>query len=270
MSLSHLLPVALLALCAMAVAMATAWLVQRKTGATGWVDVIWTSSTGLVALVLSLLPLADTSLVWRQAGVAAAAALWALRLGAHLFARTRKHGDDLRYRALLNEWGMQAQRRMFWQLQAQAAVGALLALSAALAAHLPARELQLQDLLGLAIAGCALLGETTADRQLRRAPRGAVCATGWWAWSRHPNYFFEWLYWASFPVIAIGYPGGWLAIAAPLVMYWALVYVSGIPPLEAHMIRSRGAAYVHYQASTSPFFPLPPGLYRRKMPAVNS
>jgi steroid 5-alpha reductase family enzyme len=42
-------------------------------------------------------------------------------------------------------------------------------------------------------------------------------------------------------------------------MYWLLAHVSGIPPLEEHMVATRGAAYRAYQSRTSAFFPLPPG-----------
>jgi steroid 5-alpha reductase family enzyme len=42
-------------------------------------------------------------------------------------------------------------------------------------------------------------------------------------------------------------------------MYWILVYVTGIPPLEEQMLRSRGDRYRAYQSRTSKFFPLPPG-----------
>ncbi len=40
-------------------------------------------------------------------------------------------------------------------------------------------------------------------------------------------------------------------------MYWLLVHVSGIPLLEAQMLRSRGAAYAAYQARTRLFLPFP-------------
>jgi steroid 5-alpha reductase family enzyme len=55
-------------------------------------------------------------------------------------------------------------------------------------------------------------------------------------------------------------PRLWLAAAllAPVFMYWILVHVTGIPPLEQQMLRSRGARYRDYQSRTSAFFPLPP------------
>ena len=49
-----------------------------------------------------------------------------------------------------------------------------------------------------------------------------------------------------------------LALIAPALIYWLLVHASGIPPLEAHMLRSRGVAFRAYMARVSPFFPLPP------------
>jgi len=155
---------------------------------------------------------------------------------------------------------------MFWFLQSQAAVGVLLALSIALAAHNPHPGPRLQDVAGALLLVLAIVGEATADRQLGRfkadpANRGAVCDVGLWHRSRHPNYFFEWLAWLAYPVIAIDFSGdnpwGWLALLAPACMYWVLVHVSGIPPLEDHMLRSRGDVFRAYQRRTRAFFPFP-------------
>ena len=135
---------------------------------------------------------------------------------------------------------------MFWFLQSQAAVGALLALSIALAAHNANPVVRMQDLVGFALLVVAVVGEAIADRQLRLftsnpSNRAAVCDVGLWSWSRHPNYFFEWLSWLAYPIVAIDLAGhnpyGWLALAAPVSMYWVLVHVSGIPPLEKHMLQ---------------------------------
>ena len=166
----------------------------------------------------------------------------------------------------MNQWGNDAARRMFWFLQSQAAVGIILALSIVLAAQNPNPDLRIQDLIGLVILLAAIVGEAIADRQLRAfksdpANRNAICDVGLWRWSRHPNYFFEWLSWLAYPIIAIDFAGhnpyGWLALAAPICMYWVLVHVSGIPPLEDHMLRSRGEAFRAYQKRTRAFLPLP-------------
>jgi steroid 5-alpha reductase family enzyme len=156
---------------------------------------------------------------------------------------------------------------MFWLLQKQALVTIPLALSVLLAAHNPATGLRVQDWLAVAVLITAITGEATADWQLRRfrsvsTNHGRVCEVGLWRWSRHPNYLFEWLGWLAYPLLAIDLSGefalGWLAIAGPVCMYWLLANVSGVPPLEEHMLRSRGEAYRAYQARTSVFFPAPP------------
>jgi steroid 5-alpha reductase family enzyme len=252
---------------ALSAIMAAAWLIQRSTGLTGWIDVCWTFGVGVVAAVGSLIPLSDRHhLTARQILVAVLIAVWALRLGGHLLARTRQNGDDPRYRDLIQQWGPKANQRMFLQLQAQAIVGSILTLSVALAAHNIRPQFGIADFLGAALLVAALAGEALSDWQLRRfrsdpGNRGLICETGLWGLSRHPNYFFEWLCWLAYPVIAIDWSDasflGWLALLAPVCMYWALVYVSGIPPLEEHMLRSRGAQFREVQARTRAFFPFP-------------
>ena len=113
------------------------------------------------------------------------------------------------------------------------------------------------------LAGIA--GEGMADAQMHAfradvSNKGKVCERGLWAWSRHPNYFFEWLVWLAYPLIAAGgLPAfWWLAFIGPLLMYWLLTRVSGVPPLEEAMLASRGELYADYQRRVSAFFPLPP------------
>ncbi len=163
--------------------------------------------------------------------------------------------------------GPDASRRMFWFAQSQAWVSVPLALSIMIAASHPAPGLRLQDFLGAIVLAVAIAGEAVADRQLKSfranpANKGRVCDQGLWGLSRHPNYFFEWMCWIAYPTVAIdlqgGYPWGWLAISAPLVMYWLLVHVSGIPLLEQHMLRRSGEEFRKYQARTNAFFPGPP------------
>ena len=78
----------------------------------------------------------------------------------------------------------------------------------------------------------------------------------------HPNYFFEWLGWVGYLLFAInltgGWPLGWCALVGPVMMYWLLVHVSGIPPVETAMAASRGAQFQAYRRRVSAFFPWPP------------
>lgn len=257
---------------ALSTIMGLAWLVQQRSGNAGWVDTIWTFGLGSVGIASALIPLDSTEPSWRGWMVAAFLTAWSMRLGLHIAQRTSGIGDDPRYAELIRGWGQAARREMFWLLQKQAIVSIPLAISAFLAAHHPDVPLRIQDAVAVAVMLAALAGEAIADWQLRRFRAQVkspcdVCDIGLWRYSRHPNYFFEWLAWIPFPLIAIDISGvyawGWLALSAPACMYWLLVYVSGIPPLEEHMLRSRGAKYRAYQARTSAFFPRPPLVVER-------
>lgn len=266
MTLSQLLLALLSIAAALSAVMAGAWLVQQRTGNSGWVDTIWTFGLGIVGFASALAPF--HTVATRQAVAATMIATWAARLGLHIAQRSAAITDDPRYAQMAREWGSDAPRRMFWLLQKQAWVTIPLALAVFLAAHNPAPSFRAQDIVAIVLLVGAIIGEAAADRQLRAfrtdpANKGRVCDSGLWAWSRHPNYFFEWLGWLAYPILAIdpvgSYGWGWLALLAPACMYWLLVYVSGIPPLETHMQRSRGDAFRDYRARTSAFFPLPPG-----------
>jgi steroid 5-alpha reductase family enzyme len=250
----------------LSLAMAAAWKFQQQVGNAGWVDVFWTFATGAMAVVGTLWPLPGAEdLPARRYIVAALAAAWAIRLGLHLRARVRSRPEDARYAGFRRDWGARFQTRLFWFLQIQAFAAWPLAVAITLAARNPASVLRATDVVAMAIIAIALIGEMLSDRQLARfvadpGSAGRVCDRGLWAWSRHPNYFFEFLGWCAWPLFAFNadWPLGWLAWAAPAMMYWLLVHVSGIPPLEQVMLASRGDAYRAYQSRTSAFLPLPP------------
>ena len=71
------------------------------------------------------------------------------------------------------------------------------------------------------------------------------------------------LAYAAIAIDSGNFAWGWVALCGPAMMYWLLVYASGIPPLEAHMLRSRGAAFRAYQARVNAFWPGPPRGLRR-------
>lgn len=241
----------------LSIAMTAAWAVQRRTGQSGWIDAIWSLSVGATgAIALSL----HDEWTLRRAMVLALVCLWSLRLGLHIAARTKGAGDDPRYAALMAEWGAAGPRRLFGFLQAQAAAGLVLVACLVLAATGPARP----SLLGLAAAALALValaGEAIADAQLGRWKRrrivNGICDIGLWSRSRHPNYFFEWLFWLAVALIALDGAAAAtpLALAAPAMMYYLLRHASGVPHVEAHMRRTRPAAFEAYAARVPVFFP---------------
>lgn len=262
MTLSTILLVTTLFLSA---AMAAAWVVARHPGWSGWTDVFWSFAIGAAGVFVAVVP-ATGALPARQALVATLVGFWALRLGLHIAVRTRHHGEDPRYAALREEWGPRFPLRLFLFLQVQAAAALLLVCSILIAARNPAQQLGWGDALGAVILIAAIVGEGAADRQLSRfrsnpANRGRVCDQGLWGLSRHPNYFFEWLGWTAYVVIALvpaAQPGiAWLSLVGPIFMYILLVHVSGVPPLEDHMLKSRGAKFRAYQARVHAFWPIP-------------
>jgi steroid 5-alpha reductase family enzyme len=253
------------ALVGLALTMAVAWLIAIRTGRSGWVDAIWSFAVGIFGAYAALFATAEADNEWRQWLVAILALAWSLRLGLHIAMRSIGDGrDDPRYSQLKQEWGAAFASRLFWFLQIQAAAAFLLVMAIMAAAHNPAPELGFSDLTGIVIILVAVGGEALADRQLKAfrtdpANKGKVCDIGLWGLSRHPNYFFEWLGWIAYAAIAVGtqpvYPWGFAALAGPVLMYWLLVHVSGIPPLEAHMLRSRGDQFRRYQACVNAFWP---------------
>lgn len=253
----------------LAAIMGVAWLVQQRTGQGGWADAFWSFGLGVAGAGVALFPLGGTSPSARQWAVAVLIGLWGLRLGLHIARRAAHEAEDARYARLRVEWGSHFPAKMFGFLMLQAAAAAFLALSVLVAARNPAVGLTLQDGLAISVFAIALLGESLADRQLAAfradpANRGRICDVHLWAWSRHPNYFFEWLGWCAWPIFAINlsgaWPWGWLALTGPAYIYWLLTQVSGIPLLEAHMRRSRPEAFAAYAGRTGRFFPRPPKL----------
>lgn len=251
----------------LSLAMTVGWLVWRGTRNSGWIDTTWTLGVGLTAIAGALVGGGFTE---RSALVALLVCLWAGRLALHIGVRTNGSTDDPRYARLITEWEPDAERQMFWFAQKQAWVSIPLTLSILIAAWNPVKGLHLQDLLGAVVLIFACAGEALADWQLARfrsnpANKGRVCDQGLWQFSRHPNYFFEWVSWLTYPIIAVdlsgGYPWGWLAILGSVVMYWLLVHVSGIPLLEQHMLTRSGDEFRKYQAGTNAFFP---GPHRRR------
>jgi len=247
--------------------MVGAWVVVRATGNGGWIDAFWSFGIGALGVAFALAPIEAAPVTTvRQIIVAILVGVWGLRLGLYLASRVIRSSEDARYAGLREAWGTKFAPKLFAFAMIQALAAILLMLAVRLAARNPAPGFRILDAVGALILVTAILGEGIADRQLARfkrdpVNRDKVCDIGLWSWSRHPNYFFEWLGWCAYVFFAIdpgGDPSGWLAILGPAFMYLLLRYVSGVPPLERHMVQSRGDAYRDYQSRTSAFFPIPP------------
>jgi len=152
----------------------------------------------------------------------------------------------------------------FFQLQAGFVLIFALPLYAAVANPAP---FGWRDLLGLLIGLLAIAGEMLADAQLSRhrtdpAQRHRTCQTGLWRYSRHPNYFCEWLHWFAYALLATGGPHPWLGWSGPLIMLAFLWKITGIPYTEQQALSHR-PDYALYQQTTSAFLPWFPRQPRR-------
>ena len=245
-----------LGLAVMVAVMAALWLLQRQTGNAGVVDVGWSAGVGLAGVLA-----AGLGAGWapRRLLVGTMIALWSLRLAAYILRRQLGESEDGRYARLRSEWGAAFQRRLFWFFQAQAALAVLFALPVWVVAGDPRPGWGARELAAVAVWLTAVAGESLADRQLAGfradpANRGRTCTSGLWRYSRHPNYFFEWLHWWAYVVLALGAPLAWLTFVGPVLMLYFLLKVTGVPATEARALLSR-ADYAEYQRTTSAFIP---------------
>jgi steroid 5-alpha reductase family enzyme len=121
-----------------------------------------------------------------------------------------------------------------------------------------AHPLSLLECLGITIWLCGYCIEAISDQQLfnfvrNEANKGHVMTSGFWHYSRHPNYFGESLIWLGIYCMALSIPYGWTTIITPAIITFLLVYVTGIPLLENAM--ANNPEYQTYKQKTSKFFP---------------
>jgi steroid 5-alpha reductase family enzyme len=151
-----------------------------------------------------------------------------------------------------------------------------LAFPAFIIASNPNPEFSILEIVGLLIWVGAFVMESVADAQKlkflqdkrKSGEKNTVCNVGLWRYTRHPNYFAEWMVWNGLVIAAIP---SWIALSdaeSPVIwgllavglfftsrfMYTTLVYYTGAIPAEHYSVLKR-PAYKDYQATTNMFFP---------------
>ncbi|WP_042428987.1 DUF1295 domain-containing protein [Streptacidiphilus anmyonensis] len=201
----------------------------------------------------------------RRALVTALTVAWGLRLAVHIAWRGRGHGEDPRYARLLAKAGGGSAGRAWYALRMvyllQAALVWLVSLPVQAACYAP-EALGPAAVAGALVWAVGLAFEAVGDRQLHvfkadPANRGRIMDRGLWAWTRHPNYFGDFLVWWGLWLLACtSVPVAAATVVSPLVMTFLLTAGSGKALLERHLADRPG--YADYRARTSGFVPRPP------------
>jgi steroid 5-alpha reductase family enzyme len=223
------------------------------------VDIAWSFNFTPLAALYALL---GSGVPLRRSVLFVVVALWSLRLSVHLARRIAAlHPvEEGRYVELRRKWSPDVNGKFLRFFLFQGVLNVFLSFPLLQVALNTAPVPEVLETAGVLLFIASLAGEALADAQLnafKRRPRasGGVCQEGLWRYSRHPNYFFEWLVWCAFALMASSAPWGLLAWTCPALMLYFLLRVTGIPATEEQSLRSRGQAYRDYQSRTSAFVP---------------
>ena len=245
-------------LAAVAVMMVAGWLTSLAYKNVTVVDSLW--GLGFV-LIAWLTFFGSDGYYGRRVLIVALVTLWGLRLCLYLSWRNWRKGEDPRY----GSWRKQSGHR-FWLvslfkvfvLQALFLWVISVSLQIGLLATTPA-HLKWLDAIGLIVWSAGFVFESVGDWQLARfkadpASKGRVMDRGLWAYTRHPNYFGEFLVWWGLFLITLSTPNGWWTIFSPIIITSVLLKMTGIPLTEKALVENR-PGYDDYIKRTSAFVP---------------
>lgn len=234
------------------------WLIHLRTGNAAIVDAGWAGGLAMLGVLYAAL---GEGYEPRRVLIGGMTAIWGIRLAVFLLAtRIIGHPEEGRYQELRRKWVTNLPQKFLAFFQFQALTCVLLAIPFQLAAMNRAPGITWLEWTAVMLWAGAMSGEAIADAQLDRfkanaANRGRTCQQGLWRYSRHPNYFFEWLIWVSYALFGLGAPHGYLGLLSPALILFFILRVTGIPATEAQAVRSRGDEYRRYQRTTSAFVP---------------
>ena len=249
-----------------------------KTGRMSYVDIAWPFGVALIGFQIILLGDGDAM---RQMIVGGVYLLIGLRMGMGALVMGKTTGvifktefPRYQYRLLKlkEEKSNWIRFHMLTEIMAQGFANiTVLAIPGFMMAINSNDTLSYWEVVGIALWGTAYLLETTADLQKLRfmtKKQGDVCNVGLWRYSRHPNYFSEWLVWTGLVIASVP---SWLAlqgteslsvwvalgvgaVMASVMLYITLVYLTGAIPAEYYSVKKR-PGYKAYQEQTNRFFP---------------
>ena len=237
-----------------------AWLLSLARRDASVVDIFWGLGFVIVAWTAFLVGDGYEGRKWLVTLMASA---WGLRLTAYLFWRNWGKGEDFRYVRMRERYGARFPIiSLFTVFGLQGVLMFVVSLPLQVAQVSGPGTFTVADGLGLGVWAVGLCFETVGDLQLARfksdpANAGKVMDQGLWRYTRHPNYFGDFLVWWGLFLVAASELGHSWVVVSPLLMSWLLIRVSGVALLERSLKRRR-SGYEEYIARTSSFFPRPP------------
>ena len=234
------------------------WVIHLLIRNAAIVDAGWAAALGILALYYAV---AGPGYPARKWAIASMAGFWGLRLAAYLLlSRVLGQPEEGRYVQLRKEWKNNLALRFLFFFEFQALLVAVLSLPFLLACLNTRTPLGRFEKFAAGLWLVSMIGEVIADLQLntfKKNPEnhGKTYRAGLWKYSRHPNYFFEWLIWVSYAVFALASPWGWIGLVSPALILYFLLGITGIAATEAQALRTRGNEYRAYQRTTSTFVP---------------
>lgn len=240
--------------------------IMLTMGFVTWIYSLARSNVNIVDSLWSLMFLAGAVCYALMANNFSAASLlllvlvtaWAVRLSLFLAVRNRDEEEDRRYREIrANNEPHFGFKSLYIIFGLQAGLAWIISMPLLMALSINT-DIGYVELLALAIWLVGFVFEATADMQLYRFKsnpqnKGKVLDTGLWAYSRHPNYFGEFLIWWAYFLFALS-AGAWWTVFSPVLMTLLLLKVSGVSLMEKG-ITERRANYREYIESTNAFFP---------------
>lgn len=240
--------------------MVSLWLVSLWLKDASIVDIFWGFGFVVVAWVSILCAASPGPLAWLTTLLVS---IWGLRLAGYLAWRNLGHGEDKRYAEMREKPGRNF--ALFSLVVVFGLQGTIMWIVSLPLQILPTLEGSFTPLtsLGLLLWGTGLAFEAIGDFQLSRfksnpANQGKVLDQGLWHYTRHPNYFGDFLVWWGYYVLVLSVDGSaWWTAIGPALMTFCLLYFSGVAHLEQR-IKTRRPEYADYIRRTSAFFPWPP------------
>lgn len=196
----------------------------------------------------------------RKLLITALVSIWGLRLSIFIGKRNWGKEEDFRYQKFREDFGA---HRYWWVsfFQTFLLQGVLLWMISAplLGAQSGAnQELNYIDCIAILIWLIGFAFEAGGDYQLARFKKnpnnkGKVLRTGFWKYTRHPNYFGDGFQWIAFSLFSVA-NGCYLPILSAVLMNFMLVKISGVALLERTLSKTK-PQYQDYVAKTPAYIP---------------